>query len=365
MKRVRCGVIGAGWWGTTAHLPALRDHPGADVVAVQTADPGEARRIARDFNVPQSFTSHEELLATPGLEAVVISSTANMHYEQAKAALSRGLHVLLEKPMTLTFEQARHLERLARDGGLHLLIGCPWHYTAHNIEARRLIREGQLGPVKMISVLMSNFSIGLYQGKPWQDAFGTVTTRETPAQPYVAPGVNSYSDPAVAGGGHLYCQVSHVGAHLAFVTDALPTEVFCRLDHGGTRVDVYDTLNIKMSNGAIVSVGTTGATMFSDRHYEVRIYGPQGMILLELWRGTMSFHDHSRNVTHYEPLPDAELYPLFAPTRNFIDLIAGTAENGSPGSLGVAAMAVIDSAYRSAREGTNVTVPWDVTGGMQ
>jgi predicted dehydrogenase len=364
MKKIRCGVIGAGWWGTTAHLPALRDHPLSEIVAVQTADAGEAKRIADDFGAPGAFTSHEELLATPGLDAVVISSTANMHYEQVMAALGRGLHVLVEKPMTITFEQARRIEATARERNLHLLIGCPWHYTSHNIEARRLVHEGVLGPIKMIGVLMTNFSMGLYQGKPWREAFGNVTTRETPEMPYVAPGVNSYSDPAVAGGGHLYCQVSHVGAHLSFVTGALPTEVYCRLDNGGTAVDVYDTLNVKMSDGAIVSVATTGATMFTERHYEVRIYGVRGMILLDLWGGKMSFHDDAGNVKHYDPLPEDELYPMFAPTRNFVELIAGTAANGSPGRLGVAAMGIIECAYRSAREGVNVSVPWDATGGM-
>ena len=51
MKRVRCAVIGAGWWGTTAHVPALKKHPDADLVAVQHHDPATAAKIAKDFAV--------------------------------------------------------------------------------------------------------------------------------------------------------------------------------------------------------------------------------------------------------------------------------------------------------------------------
>jgi predicted dehydrogenase len=363
MNPIRCGVIGAGWWGTTAHLPALRDHPRASVAAIQTADPADAARIARDFNVPAAFTSADELLATTELDAVVISSTANCHYPQALAALRRGLHVLVEKPMTLTFAQARHLEALARERGLHLLISAPWHYTAHNVAAQRLIADGALGTVKLISVLMTNFTLGLYQGKPWDEAFGQVASRETPERPYVAPRINSYSDPAIAGGGHLYSQASHIGAYLSFLTGAVPSDVYCRLDHGDTAIDIYDALNIRMSNGALVSVATTGATMLTERQYEVRVYGTRGMALLDLWRGTMAHHDDQGNVTQHDPLPADDIYPMFAPTRNLIDLVAGVAVNGSPGSHGVAAMGMIEAAYESARAGTNVTVPWDAPGG--
>src|SRR5688572_27380557 len=101
MKSVKCAVVGAGWWGTTAHIPALKKHPHAELVAVHSRDPQKVRRIATDSKVPHACTTIDEVLAVNGLEAVVISSTPNAHYPQALAALQRGLHVLIEKPMTL------------------------------------------------------------------------------------------------------------------------------------------------------------------------------------------------------------------------------------------------------------------------
>ena len=72
--------------------------------------------------------------------------------------LERGLHVLVEKPMTVTAAESERLVQVANERGLQLLVSCPWHYTAHAIEARRLIRSGALGSIRMISVLMTMHS---------------------------------------------------------------------------------------------------------------------------------------------------------------------------------------------------------------
>jgi predicted dehydrogenase len=349
MKTVKCAVVGAGWWGTTAHIPALKQHPLATLVAVQSRDPEKGRQIASDFGVPVGCSTMKEVLAVNGLEAVVISSTPNVHYPQALAALQRGLHVLIEKPMTLTVAESEELVALAEKKGLHFLISCPWHYTAHSIEARRLVQSGQLGQIKMISVLMSNFTLGLYRGLPWDEVFGRSPTLQNSAKPYCTPDPASYSDPAVAGGGQIYSQISHVAAYLAFLTGRDPVSAYAQFDNADTAVDVYDTLNLKLSDGALVSIASTGATPDSERNYEVRVYGTKGLLLMELWKGKMECHGFNGQVRRYPDLPASDVYPLFAPTTNFVDVVAGRAENGSPARLGLSAMRVIEAACESAR----------------
>src|SRR3984957_9436397 len=156
MKRVRIGIVGAGWWATSAHIPAVKSHPDAELVAVQSREKAKVEKIARDFGAKHACASLEQMLALKNLDAVIISSTPNVHYLQARAALERGLHVLIEKPMTFTANEARELVEIAAQKKLQLLISCPWHFTAHGIEARRLIYSGVLGEIKMISVLMTN-----------------------------------------------------------------------------------------------------------------------------------------------------------------------------------------------------------------
>ena len=346
MGKIRIGVIGAGWWATSAHIPAIKAHPGAELFAVQSREYAKAERIARDFGAKHACTSTGELLALEGLDAVIIASTPNVHFMQAKAALLGGRHVLLEKPMTFTVAEARTLVELAANRKLHLVMSCPWHYTRHGIDARRLIHSGALGEIRMISVLMTNPIDQLLRGINTSPTHGMKSV-------YVEPRPGSYSDPAVAGGGQIYCQVSHAAAYLTFLTGLRPAEVFARFDRDGSPNDIYNTLAVMLENGALVSLASTGATPLAERNFEVRVFGSKAILQLELWRGTMTLIDFAGKRTEFTTLAEDETYPSQAPALNFIDLIRGKAPNGSPGELGLASMEVIEAACSSAQTGRN------------
>jgi len=353
-RKIRCGVIGAGWWATFAHIPALLSHPRAELVALQKRDSGEAARVAQDFDVPRALTSAEELIEVPGLEAVVVASSPNMHFDQAAAALRRGLHVLIEKPMTLTVAQASELVSLAETSGRELIVSGPWHYTRHGQEARKLILNGALGKIRMISVLMTNPVDHLIRG---------ISTQPTHGKPYLDPRPETYGDPKVAGGGQIYTQVSHAAAYLTFLTGARPARVFARFHRDGSAMDIYDALTIELDNGAIVTLASTGVTSLERRDYEVRVFGTKAILLLELWRGTMTLVPVKGGPeVNYPALPAAEIYPERAPAVNLVDAILGITPNLSPGTLGLAAMEVIEAACQSARSGDSIVIREALTG---
>lgn len=349
MKTVRIGVIGAGWWATAAHIPAVQSHPRAELAAVQNRERAKAEKIARDFGAKHACTSVGELLALEEINGVIIASTPNVHFTQAKAALHSGCHVLLEKPMTFTAGEARELVELASKRKLHLVMSCPWHFTAHSLEARRLIHSGALGEIKMISVLMTNPIDKLLRGINTSPTHGMEKV-------YVEPRDGSYNDPAIAGGGQIYCQVSHAAAYLTFLTGLRPAEVFARFDRDGSPNDIYNALTITLENGALVSLASTGATPLAERNYEVRVFGRQAILQLELWRGTMSMIDFAGRRTEFKPLANDEIYPGQSPALNFIEAILGKAPNGSPGDLGLASMEIIEAACASASNGQNMSI---------
>ncbi|HMO27225.1 MAG TPA: Gfo/Idh/MocA family oxidoreductase [Tepidisphaeraceae bacterium] len=205
-QKLRVGVIGAGWWSTTAHIPAIQQHPRAELTAVHRRSLQGARQVARDFGIPHAFDDWQALIDSKLCDAVIVGTTPNVHFEQTRAALQAGLHVLCEKPFTLHAAEARELVEIAQSSGLQLLISCPWHFTPHGIEARRLIRSGALGQIKMISMLMTNPVHRLLKGLDTTPTHGTKV--------YVEPNAGSYNDPSIAGGGQIYCQVSHAAAYL-------------------------------------------------------------------------------------------------------------------------------------------------------
>jgi len=342
MKKVRIGIIGAGWWATSAHIPAVKSHPEAELVAVQSREMAKAEKIARDFGAKHACANLKDILALKDLDAVIVSSTPNVHHAQAKAALERGLHVLVEKPMTFTADEARELVELAAQKRLQLLVSCPWHFTAHGIEARRLIHSGALGEIKMISILMTNPVDKLLRGINTTPTHGLDNA-------YIEPRKGSYNDPAIAGGGQIYCQVSHAAAYLTFLTGLRPAEVYARFDRDGSPNDIYNTLAITLESGALASIASTAATPLCERNYEVRIFGSKAILQLELWRGTMAMADFADKRTSFEPLAENEIYPGQKPALNFVDAILGKSPNGSPGDLGLASMEIIEAACESAQ----------------
>ena len=258
-------------------------------------------RLPRDFNVPRTFTSADDLIAQPDMDAVVISSAPHLHFPQAKAALERGLHVLVEKPMTFTAAEARQLVELAQEKGVHLVSCFPWHHTRHGQEARRVITQGELGDVRMISILMTNPVDHLIRG---------AATFSTHGRPYIEPLEGTYSDPAVAGGGQIYAQVAHVAGYLTFLTGARPAQVFARFHNDGSRLDIFDVLNVELENGCLASIASTGATPLENRLYEVRIYGTKACLFIELWAGTMTvMRRDGGGETRYPDLRPNEIFP--------------------------------------------------------
>jgi predicted dehydrogenase len=350
IKGIKCGVLGAGWWATFAHIPALLADPRAELVAIQKRDKSQAQKVAEEFGIPFACTTAEELFAVEGLQAVVISSTPNLHFSQTQTALERGLHVLVEKPMTITASESARLVRMAEERGLQLLVSCPWHYTHHGVQARRIVRGGELGALRMISVLMTNPISHLLRG---------TSTQPTHGVPYLLPREGTYSDPTIAGGGQAYAQVTHAAAYLSFLSGAIPTEVFARFHNDGATVDLYDTINWKMSDGSIVSLASTGSTPHNRRDFEVRVFGTKGILFLDLWRGKMELVRMDGLTENYLDLEEDEIYPHEAPARNLIDSILDPDLNGSPATLGSAAMQVVEAAYRSATCGQNIVLSFE------
>src|SRR3989442_7241958 len=121
-EAVRIGVIGAGWWAVTNHIPALLANPAVELVGICGLEPEQLRRVQDRFNIPFATQSYAELLAHGELHGVVVSSPHTLHYEHARAGLKRGCHVLVEKPLATTARDARDLVRLERDTARTIVV---------------------------------------------------------------------------------------------------------------------------------------------------------------------------------------------------------------------------------------------------
>src|SRR5260221_444944 len=100
-KKARLGFIGAGWWATANHMPLLAQREDVELAAVCRLGQAELKQVQEKFGFAFATENAEELVAQPGLDAVVVTSPHTLHYQHARLALERGLHVMCEKPMCI------------------------------------------------------------------------------------------------------------------------------------------------------------------------------------------------------------------------------------------------------------------------
>src|SRR5262245_23890715 len=113
MSRVRLGFLGAGWWATANHMPLLAARDEVELTAVCRLGADELRQVKERLGFRFATEDAAELVGYPGLDAVIVSSPHTLHFEHARLALQKGLHVLCEKPMCTRGGEARELVRLA------------------------------------------------------------------------------------------------------------------------------------------------------------------------------------------------------------------------------------------------------------
>ena len=159
MSVTKVGIIGYGYWGPNL-TRNFYEIPSADLVAI--ADLNEERLKQATLKYPQIISKHNhQELFDLGLDAVVVATPPATHYQIAKECLEHGLHVLVEKPMTLNSEDAEKLVELADSKGLTLMVGHTFEYNSAVHTLKKYIDSGELGEIYYLDAARLN--LGLFQ----------------------------------------------------------------------------------------------------------------------------------------------------------------------------------------------------------
>jgi len=345
---VRVGIVGAGWWATQFHVPALLANPHARVTAIADPDPGRLRAAAEHFGIGRAYADPAQLFACGDVDAVIVATPHATHHPLAKAALESGLHVLVEKPFVLVSAHGRELIALAAARGLHLVVGCTYQFTRHAQAAREFVRQGRIGEPLFVSGLFASMVESYYRGRP--DDYRAVFDF-----PLSGPDERTYSDPELSGGGQAQTQVSHAMNMVLWVTGLRVAEVHAFMGNRDLPVDVVDAIAYRLDNGATGTMGSTGSLRPGQpQQQELRYYGTEGFLLQELIHGTLTFHGNDGTVDALPGLRPDEVYPAGAPSSCLVDLVRGTGENLSDAETALATVEFIEAAYESARTGMPV-----------
>jgi len=145
------GIIGTGNIANTGHAPAIKAIKEANLMAIVSRDKQSAQKFADGYGFDAKiYDNLGDFLSARNVELVIITSPDGLHYEQAKACLSAGKHVLLEKPMTLEVHESEELIRIAEQNDLVLSIGFHLHHHNGHRIIKSLIESGKIGEIRHV-----------------------------------------------------------------------------------------------------------------------------------------------------------------------------------------------------------------------
>jgi predicted dehydrogenase len=328
MAKTLCvGVIGAGGI-SRGHIKAFRALPAAEVVAL--ADPSEEmiERVKEAVDdkkwKPKVYKDHKTMLAKAELEAVLIASPHTFHYDQALDALDAGCHLMMEKPMVCKAAHAKDMIARARKAKRVILVSYQRHYSPLYIEARKVIRRGQIGHLTAICGYL--------------------------AQCYYPYVVNAWrGDPDLAGeAGQFNDSGSHLVAAMLWCSDLSPEEVFTYGENGPAKVNMNSATTVRFDNGCLGSLSINGHVTdgFAE---ELIFWGSEGSLHIkngQLFRGRRG-----------EPITPVEKLP--APKNRheeFQNAIRGKGRITSGGDIGLRVAELTEAAFTSVKTGRPCTV---------
>ena len=148
-KAIRWGILGTGKIAQ-AMATALRDVPGAQLVAVASRSLDGATRFGAQFGIERCHGSYQALADDPGVDVVYIATPHTLHADNALMCLMAGKHVLCEKPFTMNAREAQTVIKLAHEKQLFLMEAMWSRFLPAVQEAQRLIASGAIGTVQQL-----------------------------------------------------------------------------------------------------------------------------------------------------------------------------------------------------------------------
>jgi len=350
MAAVNIGVIGAGSI-SGAHLQAYAGNPQAKLVAVCDLNSDRARQAAEKYGCAKVYADYRELLRDPDIDAVSICTWNNTHAEISIAALQAGKHVLVEKPLCRTVEEALRVQEAVRASGRILQVGFVRRYDPNAQIVKTFADNGEFGT--------------FYYGKA-----STIRRLGNPGG-WFADIERSGGGPLIDIGVHVIDLVWYLMGRPKPVTVSGNTyrrlgnranirnlSFYKAADYDAGRNTVEDLANalIRFDNGASLSVEVSYTLHAKEDRTTVELYGDKGGAVIEPELAIVTEkHDTILNAF---PQTDHRGFQFDAAfgreIAHFLDCIANGTEPISPVEDGVTMMKMLCGIYESAAKGEEI-----------
>ena len=155
--RLKVGIIGGGMAVAISHGPDVRDNERLVLSAICRRNAKKLEMIKEALGARETFTDWREMLRTCDLDAVIVATPHNLHAAPTIAALERGLHVLVEKPLAIRGDEANAMVAAATKAKRVLMVGYDDRFKGQWRTAKEALQSGAIGQVRQVSVQIVEF----------------------------------------------------------------------------------------------------------------------------------------------------------------------------------------------------------------
>ena len=327
----RWGLIGASTIAKEWVIGAIRA-TGGEVGSVMSTNAERGQSYAAEQGIAKSVTTVDALVNDPEIDAVYISTTNELHRDQALAAAKAGKHILCEKPLAMALDDARTMVKAAKDAGVVMATNHHLRNAATHLQMREAIKAGRIGRPLAARVFHAVYLPPHLQG--WR------------------------LDKPEAGGGVILDITVHDADTLRFVLDSDPVEAIAFSQAGGMgQAGLEDAVMgvLRFENGVIAQFHDGFTTKFAETGLEV--HGTDGSligrnVMTQRAVGTVTLRDAEGE--HDLPLDHRNLYETAL--SNFHAAVAGKGQPSATGEDGVWSLATGLAVVEATRTGKTVRI---------
>ena len=259
MGDLNVGIVGLGWVAG-AHIETFKNVEGANVTAVcsrRTHDPAD---LERQYGLPlEAYTDYAEMLADDTIDIVSICTPHPLHPDQAIAAAKAGKHLILEKPIALSFEDARRMKAAIDESGVKTCVCFELRFSAHFTLIRSVLEQGLLGDIHYGEV-------DYYHGiGPWYGQFGWNVKKDMGGSSLLTAGCHALD-------GLLMVMPDPVEEVTAYATTS-KSPVFAPYEYPTTTTSI-----LRFANGKIGKCASV-VDCFQPYYFHIHLVGSEGSLL--------------------------------------------------------------------------------------
>jgi myo-inositol 2-dehydrogenase/D-chiro-inositol 1-dehydrogenase len=342
---VQVGLIGSQFI-SSIHAESLLACPHAQLAAVASPTPGNARRFAARFDIPLAFTDYRELLAQPGIQMVVVGVPNHLHCQVVLDAAAAGKHIVIEKPFCLSLAEADRMIGACRSAGVKLMYAEELCFAPKYVRLKQLLDSGALGAPTLL--------------------------KQT--EKHDGPHAAHFWDVERSGGGVTMDMGCHAIEFFRWMLGRPPIKsVYAQMStqvHGDkTRGDDNAILIIEFVNG-VIAIAEESWTKLGGMDDRAEVYGSGGVAYADLLHGS-AIETYSNGGYDYAVekagstkgwsftiFEEAWNYGFHQEMAHFVDCVRNDKPPLVTGEDARAVLEVIFAAYQSAATGCKVELPF-------